>query len=51
MLMFVIAGCCRFGLSSCRIAVWNYKYKQAKMAGNHSADCTGSVMFTGVNNS
>jgi len=41
--MFMIARCCFFGLLSCGIAVWNYRYKQAKMAGNHSADCTGSV--------
>jgi len=43
MLIFGIAGCCCFGLISCGIAVWNYKYKQAKMAGKTIADCTGSV--------
>jgi len=43
MLMFVIAGWCCFGLISCAIAVWNYKYKQTKMAGKTIADCTSSV--------
>jgi len=45
MLMFVIAGCCCFGLISCRIAVWNYRYKQAKMAEKTIAYCTGSVYW------
>jgi len=45
MLFFGIAGCCCFGLISCGIAVWNYRYKQAKMAGKTIADCTSSVYW------
>ena len=45
MLIFEIAGCCCFGLISCGIAVWNYRYKHAKMAGKIIADCTSSVYW------
>jgi len=45
MLIFGIAGCCCFDLISCGIAVWNYRYKQAKMVGKTIADCTGSVYW------
>jgi len=43
--MFVIAGYCCFGYISCGIAVWNYRYEQAKMAGKIIADYTGYVYW------
>jgi len=40
-----IGVCCCFNLISCGIAVWNYRYKQAKMAEKTIVDCTGSVYW------